>query len=173
MECRFVDCYTKRGNRSTAQKKKMENLTCGLIIINIPKCCLMLSHRRICNLKASYVSCRGKNKKTIQEDVRKQVDTVVKKCNFKRWDGCAIQVMSNLKTRKCLEQMVQNKAIRFHLDSLSRWMVGILSGSFSDAFERLVINTRNGKHFILVEKQVEESLIVLRYAYGLSLDDLF
>eukprot|EP00639_Heterosigma_akashiwo_P026213 CAMPEP_0194705996 /NCGR_PEP_ID=MMETSP0295-20121207/29297_1 /TAXON_ID=39354 /ORGANISM="Heterosigma akashiwo, Strain CCMP2393" /LENGTH=370 /DNA_ID=CAMNT_0039601851 /DNA_START=138 /DNA_END=1247 /DNA_ORIENTATION=+ len=104
---------------------------------------------------------------------------VGRKCHCDGWIGCALKGMQSAQTHRCLRQS------KLGLESQTLWHLGFdavemhprergrnITEAFTVEHERLRANLLNGKHLYLVMERMEESLVVLRHAYNLTLDDI-
>mmetsp|Transcript_37724 Transcript_37724/g.65479 ORF Transcript_37724/g.65479 Transcript_37724/m.65479 type:complete len:341 (+) Transcript_37724:182-1204(+) len=110
----------------------------------------------------------------------KAFSAVGRNCQCDGWIGCALKGLRDEHTRLCLQQSRQ-----LGLESQTLWHLGFdvfemhprergrnITEAFTVEHERLRANLLNGKHLYLVMERMEESLVVLRHAYNLTLDDI-
>jgi len=99
---------------------------------------------------------------------------MARSCGCGNWADCGIKALQDSKVRKCLGKKSQDK-----INSQTLWQLGVgwrgkkNVGQVKEIdFQNLFRDIENGKHIMMVAERMEESLIVLRHAYNLSIDDV-
>jgi len=122
---------------------------------------------------------------TWRKDAKYRAKKFGKIYNCSGWDGCCLKALNSSTVRNALETPgILHAELQLHRQS--NWHTGVLKPvestenvsfkrrltRFHNHFIDLIMKILNGKHLILVMERMDESLLVLRHAYNLSIDDI-
>mmetsp|Transcript_33263 Transcript_33263/g.43848 ORF Transcript_33263/g.43848 Transcript_33263/m.43848 type:complete len:383 (-) Transcript_33263:160-1308(-) len=103
----------------------------------------------------------------------KQARRQAKKCGCSNWQDCGVLAAKKIKVQECLSEG-KNDLDGFKTNFQTYWHIGscLQHKNFNRCSEELFKDIKNGKHLILIMERMKESLVLLRHAYGLSIDDI-